>query len=168
MFKLPFALINTACGSLARQYIFQCVYVCTCKIKRGQIIFWAAFSMVSYVSIPAQGSEKQHMWLSCRKQSKHNVTNPYWLPDASKCSGLAVNYCFLWSVSTLPSDAFPFDALWPPCKGNAFCSVLLDRWMVVPTRNLKSQPTRLSLVIPQKDGNWLAKANGFWQVVNWT
>lgn len=148
--------------------MYVCMHVCTYKIKRSQIIFWAHFSMVSNVWIAVQGSKRLQVWFSCRKQHKHNVTNPYWLPDASKCSGLVVNYCFLWSVSPLPSDAFPFDALWPHCKCNAFCSVLLDRWTVVPTRNLKSQPTRLSLVIPQKDGNWSAKANTFWQVVNWT
>lgn len=171
MFKLPFALINLVCGSSVRQYswtfIFQCVYVCMCKLKRGQIIFRADFSMVSYVVIGTQGSAKLLVRFSGRKQSKHNVTNPYWLPDASKYSRLAGNYCFLWSIPTLPFWCF---SLWCPVTLLRMWCLLLsactDRWTVVPARDLNSQSTRLSLVVPQKADNWLAKANGFWQVLN--
>lgn len=165
MFNLPFALINLMCGSSVKQCSFS-VCVCMCKLKRGQIIFWADFSMVSCVIIAAQGPVKLHVWFSCRKQSKHNVTNPSWLPDAAKCSRLAVNYCLLWSVST----AFWCFSLWCPVTSLWMWCLLLsacmDRWTMMPARALNSQSTRILLVIPQKDDNWLAKANGFWQVHN--
>lgn len=98
-------------------------------------MFRADFSTFSYTVTAAQGSAKLHVWFSCRKQSKHYITNPYCLPDASKCPRLVGNFCFLRSASTLTSDVFPLMHcdLVVDVEPSAQCFV--DRWTVVPARD---------------------------------
>lgn len=109
--------------------------------------------MFSYIVTAAQGSVKLHMWFLHRKQSKHYITNPYCLPDASKCPRLVGNFCFLRSAPTLTSDVFPLMHCDLVADAVPSAQCFVDRWTVVPARDRNIQPIRLLLVIPQMDDN---------------